>query len=43
MEAIKQFGDTLILVFLIIGWMGLGMALSAFAILIFRLIKMVRQ
>ncbi len=37
--AIKQFGSTLILVFLIIGWMGLGMALSALAILIFRLIK----
>ena len=41
--AIKQFGSTLILVFLIIGWMGLGMALSALAILIFRLIKIAGQ
>ena len=38
--AIKHFGDTLILVFLIIGWLGIAAALSGLAILIYRLIRL---
>ena len=38
--AIKQFGSTLIAVFLVIGWLGIAVALSGLAILIYRLIKM---
>ena len=38
--AIKQFGSTLILVFLVIGWIGIALALSGLAVLIYRVIRM---
>ena len=38
--AIEQFGSTLILIFLVIGWLGIAVAVSAMAVLIYRVIKM---
>ncbi len=38
LEAIKGLGLTLILVTLVIGWMGLALAVVSFAILVKRLI-----
>lgn len=37
--AIEQFMSMYIAVFLVIGWLGIGLALSGLAILIYRVIK----
>jgi len=38
--AIKQFVSMYILVFLVIGWLGIATAVSGLAILIYRVIRM---
>jgi len=38
--AIKQFMSMYILVFLVIGWLGIATALSGLAVLIYRAIRM---
>jgi len=39
--AIEQFMSMYIAVFLVIGWIGIAVALSALGVLIYRIIKMV--
>jgi len=40
MEAINQLASTFIWCLLVIGWLGIGMAVSGLAIFIYRLIRL---
>ena len=42
MEAVNQLASTLMLVGLVIGWLGIWVALSGLAILIYRVIRIMR-